>query len=142
MITSYLQLLRRYQGNLSDDKADKYIHFAVDGAVRMQNLINDLLKFSRVSTSTRELENTNCELILNQTLSNLKLIIKDDQATFTAMMVAYMRAYYAMYATHKIFDDFSAYNFIPEEKRKLIEQYLTEQYLTWDNKLNDTESTE
>jgi len=40
MITSYLQLLqRRYQGNL-DDKADKYIHFAVDGASRMQGLIN------------------------------------------------------------------------------------------------------
>ncbi len=47
MITSYLQLLqRRYQGNL-DDKADKYIHFAVDGASRMQNLINDLLEYSR-----------------------------------------------------------------------------------------------
>ena len=36
---------RRYQGNL-DDKADKYIHFAADGASRMQNLINDLLEFS------------------------------------------------------------------------------------------------
>ena len=47
MITSYLQLLqRRYQGNL-DDKADKYIQFAVDGASRMQNLINDLLEYSR-----------------------------------------------------------------------------------------------
>jgi PAS domain S-box-containing protein len=41
MITSYLQLLqRRYQGEL-DDKADKYIYYAVDGAARMQNLIND-----------------------------------------------------------------------------------------------------
>ncbi len=38
MISSYLQLLqRRYQGNI-DDKADKYIYFAVDGASRMQNL--------------------------------------------------------------------------------------------------------
>ena len=44
MITSYLQLLqRRYQGNL-DEKADKYIYFAVDGASRMQNMINDLLE--------------------------------------------------------------------------------------------------
>ena len=50
MITSYLQLLqRRYQGNL-DDKADKYIYYAVDGATRMQNLINDLLELSRVAT--------------------------------------------------------------------------------------------
>ena len=53
MITSYLQLLqRRYQGNL-DDKADKYIHFAVDGASRMQNLINDLLEYSRVTRSAQ-----------------------------------------------------------------------------------------
>ena len=82
MITSYLQLLqRRYQGNL-DDKADKYIHFAADGASRMQNLINDLLEFSRVTRSDREPKITNCEFILNQALSNLKLMIKDNKVTF------------------------------------------------------------
>ena len=43
MITIYLQLLqRKYKGNL-DDKADKYIYFAVEGASRIQNRINDLL---------------------------------------------------------------------------------------------------
>ena len=79
MITSYLQLLqRRYQGNL-DDKADRYIHFAVDGASRMQNLINDLLEYSRVTRSDREAKTTNCEFILNQVLSNLKLMIKDNK---------------------------------------------------------------
>ena len=83
MITSYLQLLqKRYYGNL-DDKADKYINFAVDGASRMQNLINALLEFSRVSTRNRELEAMNCEFILNQALSNLKLMIKDNKATIS-----------------------------------------------------------
>jgi PAS domain S-box-containing protein len=81
MITSYLQLLqRRYQGNL-DDKADKYIHFAVDGAYRMQNLINYILEFSRVSARNRESKPTNCEFILNQVLSNLKLFLKENEAT-------------------------------------------------------------
>jgi PAS domain S-box-containing protein len=81
MITSYLQLLqKRYQGNL-DDKADKYIYFAVDGASRMQNLINDLLELSRVSTKSRELESTNCKFILNQALFNLRVIIKEEKAT-------------------------------------------------------------
>ena len=83
MITSYLQLLqRRYQGQL-DDKADKYIHFAVDGASRMQNLINDLLEYSRVTRSVREPKTTNCEFILNQALANLKLMIKDNKVTIS-----------------------------------------------------------
>jgi PAS domain S-box-containing protein len=83
MITSYLQLLqRKYQGNL-DDKADQYINFAVDGASRMQNLINDLLRFSRVTTSIKEPEPTDCEIILNQVLSNLELAINENNATIT-----------------------------------------------------------
>ena len=81
MITSYLQLLqRRHQGEL-DDKADKYIHYAVDGAFRMQNLINDLLEFSRVTTRGREPEPTNCEFVLNQVSSNLEIYIKENKAT-------------------------------------------------------------
>ena len=83
MITSYLQLLqRRYQGQL-DNKADKYIYFAVDGASRMQNLINDLLEYSRVTRSAREPKTTDCEFILNQALSNLKLMIKDNKVTIS-----------------------------------------------------------
>ena len=83
MITSYLQLLqRRYQGNL-DDKVNKYIHFAVDGAASMQNLINDLLEFSRVARYTRELETVNCEFISDKALSNLKLMIKEERATIS-----------------------------------------------------------
>ena len=83
MITSYLQLLqRKYQGNL-DDKADKYINFAVDGASRMQNLINDLLEYSRVTRISREHKATNCEFILNQALANLKLMIRDNNATIS-----------------------------------------------------------
>ncbi len=58
MIASYLQLLdRKYKGKL-DAKADKYINFSVDGATRMQNLIDDLLAFSRVTTQAKELEPT------------------------------------------------------------------------------------
>jgi PAS domain S-box-containing protein len=81
MISSYLQLLqRRYEGNL-DEKADKYIHFAIDGALRMQNLINDLLEFSRVTTRAEKPEPTDSELVLGQVLSGLELYIKENKAT-------------------------------------------------------------
>ena len=83
MITSYLQLLqKKYQGNL-DDKADKYIHFAVDGASRIQNLINDLLAYSRVTRDAREPEFISCKSILNQTLSNLKVILQEKKVTIS-----------------------------------------------------------
>ncbi len=83
MISSYLQLLqRRYQGKL-DDKADKYIYYAVDGAARMQVLINDLLEFSRVTTKAKEPEPTDSELVLDQVLSNLNLFIKQNKANIS-----------------------------------------------------------
>ena len=64
--------------------------------------------------------------------------MKDNQASFTALMVAYMRAYHSMHETPKIFDDFLAYDLIPEGKRVLIEQYLT----PWVKQVNDSEGTE
>jgi len=62
--------------------------------------------------------------------------MKENQASFTALSVAYMRAYHAIYDTQKIFDDFLAYDLIPEEKRELIEQHLIEQNLPSDQQLN------
>jgi light-regulated signal transduction histidine kinase (bacteriophytochrome) len=53
-VASFCQLLqRRYAGQL-DERADQYIAFAVDGAHRMQRLINDLLEFSRIGRTDRE----------------------------------------------------------------------------------------
>lgn len=66
-------------------------------------------------------------------------MMRENQASFTAMSVAYMRTYYAMHATNKIFDDFLAYELIPEEKRVLIEQHFIEPYLTCDKQLNDSQ---
>ena len=64
--------------------------------------------------------------------------MKDNQASFTALMIAYMRAYHSIHENPKIFDDFLAYDLIPEEKRALIEQYLT----PWVKQVNDSEDTE
>ncbi len=82
-VTSYAQLLaRKYQGNL-DAKADKYINYLVEGATRMQQLINDLLEFSRVGTRSKELVPTACEVVLSHVLDNLKVAIAESNAVVT-----------------------------------------------------------
>jgi PAS domain S-box-containing protein len=83
MVTSYTQLLsRRYKGQLDAD-ADEFIAFAVDGAIRMQQLIEDLLAFSRVATTGNELVDTSSEFALEQALQNLHWSIKDTGAMVT-----------------------------------------------------------
>jgi signal transduction histidine kinase len=80
MVASYVQLLaRRYQGKLDSD-ADEFIAYAVDGAVRMQRLINDLLAYSRVNTKTKPFESTSCEQVLQEALDNLQIAIEDNHA--------------------------------------------------------------
>ncbi len=56
MVASYTELLAERYGGKLDEKADKYIHYASDGARRMQRMVSDLLAFSRVATQGRALE--------------------------------------------------------------------------------------
>jgi len=80
MVATYTQLLaERYQGKLDSD-ADKYIHYAVDGALRMQKLVQDLLAFSRVGRQGMALESTDCNTVLEVALSNLKVAIQESGA--------------------------------------------------------------
>ena len=83
MVASYTQLLsRRYKGKLDSD-ADEFIAFAVDGAGRMQRLIQDLLTFSRVGTKGKELLATSSEEALQQALINLRGAIEQSGAQVT-----------------------------------------------------------
>jgi len=82
-VNSYAQLLgRKYQGNL-DAKADKYLGYIMEEATRMQQLINDLLDFSRVGTRGKELKPTACEAMLSQVLENLQVAIAESQVLVT-----------------------------------------------------------
>jgi PAS domain S-box-containing protein len=83
MVASYTQLLaRRYKGRLDSD-ADEFITFAVDGANRMQRLIQDLLAYSRVGTKGKELLETSSEEALQRALLNLSGAIADSGAMVT-----------------------------------------------------------
>jgi light-regulated signal transduction histidine kinase (bacteriophytochrome) len=83
MVSSYTQLLgQRYEGQL-DEKAKKYIDYAVDGAVRMQRLINDLLTYSRVGTRGKPLEPTDAHAVLGEAVVNLAATIEESGALIT-----------------------------------------------------------
>jgi len=83
MVSSYTQLLsRRYKGKLGQD-ADEFIDFAVDGANRMQGMIQALLSFSRVGTRGNPFAETNMEDVLSKALTNLKAAIEDNKAEVT-----------------------------------------------------------
>jgi light-regulated signal transduction histidine kinase (bacteriophytochrome) len=83
MVASYTQLLsRRYKGKLDSD-ADEFIAFAVDGASRMQRLIQDLLIYSRAGTKGMDLLDTSSEEALQQALTNLRGAIEESGAQVT-----------------------------------------------------------
>lgn len=80
MIASYTQLLaEKYRGQL-DETADRYIHYAVDGAIRMQTLIEDLLAFSRVGRPGIKLQVADCNEAVAAACKNLENAIHETSA--------------------------------------------------------------
>ena len=80
MVSNYLQLIEhRYKGQLDGD-ADEFIDFAVDGAMRMQQLIRDLLTYSRVGTRGQAFTQVDMRQLIAQVLDNLQMAIQDRRA--------------------------------------------------------------
>ena len=83
MVASYCQLLQRRYADKLDQDANEFITFAVEGAKRMQNLINDLLLYSRVGAKNKEFVPTALERILADALANLAIAVEDTCAVIT-----------------------------------------------------------
>jgi signal transduction histidine kinase len=80
MVASYLQLLeKKYQGQLDAD-AHEYIEFAVDGARRMQSLINDLLTYSRIGVTASPLHATDSTAAVDTALRSLRIAVAESAA--------------------------------------------------------------
>ena len=92
MVASYTQLLsRRYKGKLDSD-ADDFIAFAVDGAKRMHQLIQDLLAYSRVGRPGQELHDISSEEALEQALIHLRGAIAESGAQVTNDSLPHVKA--------------------------------------------------
>ena len=82
-ITSFLQLLQKRYGNKFDEDADEFIGFAVKGAARMHELINDLLTYSRVNKRNEEFVEVDMVEVLEKVKINLEILISENGAVIT-----------------------------------------------------------
>jgi PAS domain S-box-containing protein len=81
MVASYTDLLgQRYQGRL-DERADKYIQYATDGAKRMQRLVADLLAYSRVGSQGERLRPVDAGQVMRTVINSLGELIRESGAT-------------------------------------------------------------
>ncbi len=98
-VTSFCQLLQRRYGGELDERADQYIEFAVDGAKRMQVLINDLLAFSRVGRTDGRAEVLDAGEILDRAAENLGGALEESGGAITHDPLPHVRAEPALLAT-------------------------------------------
>ncbi len=83
MVSSFTQLLaQRYKDKLDQD-AQEFIQYAVDGAVRMQILINDLLEYSRIESRGKKFLKIDMHNVLGQVVNNLSIRIQEQNAMIT-----------------------------------------------------------
>ncbi len=82
-VASFCQLLEKRYGDQLDERGQQYIDFAVDGAKRMQVLINDLLTFSRVGRLNSTQVKVNLDTVLDAAISNVATAIEETGAEIT-----------------------------------------------------------
>ena len=81
MVANYTELLaQRYRGKL-DERADKYIHYASDGARRMQQQVADLLAYSRVGSQGKPMSPVDSGKVLAAVMQSLQRLVRDSGAT-------------------------------------------------------------
>ena len=82
-VSSFTELLAQEYGDRLDGDAEEYIEFIVDGALRMQQLVKDLLAYSRVNSRGKAFAPTACETVLKRVLGNLQFAIAETQGQIT-----------------------------------------------------------
>lgn len=87
MVANYTELLaERYRGQL-DERAERYIHYASDGARRMQRLVTDLLSYSRVGTQGRPLVPVSSASVLDGVIQSLSALVQEAGATIESSVL-------------------------------------------------------
>jgi PAS domain S-box-containing protein len=83
MVASYMHLLEKKYKDRLDADANEFIGYAVDGAKRMHALIEDLLTYSRVGTTAKPLEPTDCSTVVQAALNSVRVALEESGAHFS-----------------------------------------------------------
>jgi PAS domain S-box-containing protein len=81
MVVAYMDLLNRAYAGALDERADRYIHYAVEGAQRMKVLIDNLLAYSRIESRGEPLARVDCGSVVERALDNLRFAVEEAGAT-------------------------------------------------------------
>ncbi len=136
-ITSYLQLLeQRYFQDLGADAKD-FISFSVAGAKRMQQLITDLLNYSRLNSVPRPYQNVNLNELLFVVTKNLESTIESKGATieYSGLPVIFAEQYQLTQMMQNLVDN--AMKFIPADRKPLIKISCEEDLDYWKISVSD-----
>lgn len=93
MVSSFLALLKKNLGEELNPKADKFLHYAVDGANRMRKIVYDLLDYSRIGRSSESMETVDLNQILNEVESLYRKQISDNQASIECEQLPIIRTF-------------------------------------------------
>jgi light-regulated signal transduction histidine kinase (bacteriophytochrome) len=93
MVSIYSQMLRRNHAGRLDGKADEHIGYIIEGATRMENLVRDLLAYTRASTASEDgpSEPVDANEVLKKSLSSLQIAIRETGAVVTAGPLPWVR---------------------------------------------------
>jgi PAS domain S-box-containing protein len=80
MISAYSAMLRRKYGNQLDQEANQYLNYLTEGIARMERLLRDLREFTHVSTNTGPAPEVDANVVLRETLANLKVVLEENRA--------------------------------------------------------------
>lgn len=137
MVRSFLELLeRRYKEQL-DEKGRKYIHYAVDGAKRMSDRINDLLEYSRIGRKYTAMEEVHFGDVLDEVKTYLKAEIRNKDAEIIASDLPVARA--VPIAINMLFQNLlsNALKYQPAGNRPVININAEEKETYWQFSVSD-----
>ena len=137
MISSFLDQLKRKYGDQLDAKAHQYIHFATDGAKRMKQIILDLLKYSRASTSTEAMEEVDLNEVLSEFLQLRRKIISEKTAVISSEKLPILFSYKAAVTQilHCLLDN--ALKYTDDGKSPVINLEVVEKDKEWEFAIKD-----